>query len=347
MPNNSAAECPVPPSADPTATTSQNHPETNEAPTEVSSVDAVAGPSGLWNAMVNPLRFMPIEGVLWMQGEANSGSESGSLRYACELPKMISLWRNLWTPRLPGQPDATVFGVVQLAPFETAVSVAQLRWSQLAAMALPNVTVASAIDLFDAGSPCGNVHFRDKQPAAERIAATWRSILDHNTSLPPADPVATTATPATADGTVVVSIEPNSQRGIEFVSKPNQTTASGWENFELLVQSSASAEWRCGKADVLNPGTSGEVAAVQVQPSSPLGSGEQVVGVRYAWAPVPNGTFIMGAEFDGVASNGASRTFRRVASPFVLLPSTSSASAWVPMNFSLPIPGGNAPAGCE
>jgi hypothetical protein len=54
---------------------------------------------------------------------------------------------------------------------------AELRHAQLAALLLPSVGYASAMDLGDASSPFGNVHFRNKQAVARRAVAAALSIL--------------------------------------------------------------------------------------------------------------------------------------------------------------------------
>jgi len=134
--------------------------------------------SVLYNAMIYPLLPMRIRGVFWYQGENNVGQNT---YYQCAFPTMIQSWReNFALTR-----SALNFFFVQLAAYTQGgpygANLALLRQSQLAALALPNVGYASAIDLGDLGSPEGNIHPRDKQTVGVRLALAARAIAfnDH------------------------------------------------------------------------------------------------------------------------------------------------------------------------
>ena len=51
---------------------------------------------------------------------------------------------------------------------------------------IPNVGIANLIDLYDAGSPCGSVHIRNKTTVGERLAQAALA-LDYNVSAGSAD----------------------------------------------------------------------------------------------------------------------------------------------------------------
>jgi sialate O-acetylesterase len=53
------------------------------------------GPANLFNAMISPLIPLAIKGVIWYQGEFNSGYDSGR-EYATLFPRMITDWREHW-----------------------------------------------------------------------------------------------------------------------------------------------------------------------------------------------------------------------------------------------------------
>lgn len=127
----------------------------------------------LYNSMIAPFTVGPmaLTGATWYQGESNVGAAS---YYAVGFPAMIEGWRQtfknakLW------------FGFVQIASFgyshpygnpprpETAHSRAagDLRQAQLAALALDNVGMTTAVDTGD----WSNIHPPDKQNPSSRLA---------------------------------------------------------------------------------------------------------------------------------------------------------------------------------
>ncbi|MDE6528182.1 MAG: 9-O-acetylesterase, partial [Muribaculaceae bacterium] len=130
-----------------------------QRPSEVGSQNY---PTVLYNAMIHPLRVMPLKGVLWYQGCANVGRDR---QYEPLFKALISDWRNLWESELP-------FYFVQLAGFQTPKNVqpesawAYLRNAQAKALELPNTAMAVATDL---GNPA-DIHPADKQEVARRLA---------------------------------------------------------------------------------------------------------------------------------------------------------------------------------
>ena len=104
------------------------------------------GPSNLFNAMISPLIPLSIKGVIWYQGEFNSGG-SGK-EYATLFSRMITDWREKW-----GIGDFP-FVYVQLPNFEPvdpepSVEGNGWRWvreGQLKALNLPNTAMAVTIE---------------------------------------------------------------------------------------------------------------------------------------------------------------------------------------------------------
>ena len=137
--------------------------------------------SSLWNANVAPFTTGPtaFAGALWYQGESNAPPFPAYRRgyYACAIRAMISDWRL----KLDAG-DRMWFGVVQLAPFLSSASYgyAEVRSEQCAALALPNVTISTAMDWGDALSPWGTYHPRFKQPVATRLAAAALAVRYHH-----------------------------------------------------------------------------------------------------------------------------------------------------------------------
>lgn len=120
--------------------------------------------SVLYNGMIHPLAPYALSGVVWYQGESNTGKPG---EYGALLRKMTANWRALW------QRDDLPFCVVQLANHMEATEQPQesgwaaLREQQrLTASADPYGSLAVAIDLGEAS----DIHPLRKREVAERCA---------------------------------------------------------------------------------------------------------------------------------------------------------------------------------
>lgn len=131
-------------------------------PPKPSDPNSSSYPSVLYNAMLSPLRDMPVAGTIWYQGCANVGRAE---QYATLFKALIKDWRRLWGEKMP-------FYFVQLAGFQAQKAVqpesewADLRNAQSKALELDNTAMAVAIDL---GNPA-DIHPRNKQDVAHRLA---------------------------------------------------------------------------------------------------------------------------------------------------------------------------------
>jgi len=121
--------------------------------------------SQLWNAMIHPFIKMRFLGATWYQGEANAGNPTS---YACRFPAMIADWRKKFM-----LPDLSFF-FVQLAAYRADYSL--IRNAQMAALKLPKVGYAVAIDIGDPTSPFGDIHPRRKQEVGRRLALSCLNI---------------------------------------------------------------------------------------------------------------------------------------------------------------------------
>jgi sialate O-acetylesterase len=119
----------------------------------------------LYNRMIHPLEDFPVRGVLWYQGESNSGDASA---YRELFRSLIEDWR-----RRRGAADLP-FLFVQLAGYRAPAGEdwPLLRESQSAALALP---ATAQVVLLDAGDP-DDVHPRDKQVVGRRLALAARKV---------------------------------------------------------------------------------------------------------------------------------------------------------------------------
>jgi len=99
------------------------------------------------------------------------------------MTSMIEGWRSAWN-NPPALKNFT-FILHQLSAYAAPATVNALRWSQLGAATrfsgLPKVGVTVGIDLYDAGSPCGNVHIRNKTAVGERMALAAEALAYSST----------------------------------------------------------------------------------------------------------------------------------------------------------------------
>ena len=124
-------------------------------------------PSGLYNAMLAPLKGEDIEGVVWYQGESNTGRAGD---YAGLLKALISSWRSLF-----GKPDLP-FYIVELAAFEhseletaeTSGWVALQDAQRQVCEEVPGVYLIPNRDLGE----WNDIHPQDKKTLGQRLVKT-------------------------------------------------------------------------------------------------------------------------------------------------------------------------------
>lgn len=115
-----------------------------------------------YNAMIYPLRIMPIAGAIWYQGENNVGN---NVQYEPLFKGLINNWREIWGNNFP-------FYFVQLAGYQQPVEVqpgsqwAALRWAQQKALELDNTGMATAVDVGETD----DIHPKNKQEVARRLS---------------------------------------------------------------------------------------------------------------------------------------------------------------------------------
>ncbi|MCC6695043.1 MAG: 9-O-acetylesterase [Candidatus Hydrogenedentes bacterium] len=126
-------------------------------------------PGVLFNAMVAPMIPFAVKGVIWYQGESNTGRAG---EYAALFPAMIQDWRSRWAQ------DSLPFLFVQLAsigqgpPEPVDDNMSRLREAQTKALALPDTAMVVTIDI---GDPV-NGHPRNKQDVGRRLAAAAQRV---------------------------------------------------------------------------------------------------------------------------------------------------------------------------
>ncbi|WP_353070210.1 sialate O-acetylesterase [Tunturibacter empetritectus] len=136
-------------------------------------------PSALYNAMVAPFTPLPIKGVIWYQGEANSALNRAGL-YDRLFPTLIKDWRQHWAQgNFP-------FLYVQISAFASSPKEdwGELRDAQRKTLSLINTGMAVTIDIGNEH----NVHPANKQAVGERLSLLGRR-LAYNEDLTASGPL--------------------------------------------------------------------------------------------------------------------------------------------------------------
>jgi len=133
-------------------------------------INAQNQPAALYNAMVAPVTSYTIKGILWYQGESNTGIAG---EYAMIQPAMIADWRSKWKQnnlpflyvQLPG------FMEYNYLPSESQWAL--LRESQLKSLSVSNTAMVVAIDLGE----WNDIHPDNKKDVGERLALAAEKIV--------------------------------------------------------------------------------------------------------------------------------------------------------------------------
>jgi len=119
-------------------------------------------PAVLFNGMIAPLIPYGIKGVIWYQGESNSGKAK---EYRTLFPAMIADWRGRW-----GQGDFP-FLYVQVAPWGGMPP--EIREAQFLTLTkVKNSAMTVTTDVGDAD----DIHPRKKEPVGQRLALAARAL---------------------------------------------------------------------------------------------------------------------------------------------------------------------------
>ena len=149
--------------------TSSPVPVSPKAPANPSN--SVRSPSVLYNGMIAPLIPFGIRGVIWYQGEADTGE---AWLYQTSFPTMIANWRKDW-----GEGDFP-FLFVQLAPYlKRRESPSESAWAELreaqrlTAKRTANTGMAVIADIGEEKE----IQPRKKEPVGERLALLARKLV--------------------------------------------------------------------------------------------------------------------------------------------------------------------------
>ncbi|MDA0349717.1 MAG: sialate O-acetylesterase [Verrucomicrobia bacterium] len=131
-------------------------------------------PNILYNAMLYPVAPYAARGLVWYQGEANSGTLAHMRQYGETLPLWCKHLRELWgrdefhflAVMLPRYGRVAAGSPSESATAPNAYSWAWFREAQQQLLTLPHTGIANTIDLGDKK----NIHPKDKEPIGKRLA---------------------------------------------------------------------------------------------------------------------------------------------------------------------------------
>lgn len=218
---------------------------------------AATGLSTLYNGMIAPLGRYGLRGMLWYQGESNTGEGAA---YAARLRALRRDWRNTFGRDLPMLVvQLAGYGMPPTAPVESGW--AQVREAQRRVVEEDaHSGLVVAVDIGDAY----DIHPPNKQELGRRLARAARHVVYGERTLPPSGPVARSASRA-GEG-VRVAFD-------DITGALGATGAKGPIGFELC-----DAERRCEYADAALDGR-----AVVLRSAGDVRADR----VRYCWADGP------------------------------------------------------------
>lgn len=223
-------------------------------------------PTGLYNTMVAPAINYSLKGILWYQGESNSGKPE---EYQQLLPSLINDWRNKW------QQGSLPFLFVQLPNFmevrylPSESQWAQLRFGQLKSLSVPNTAMAVAID----AGEWNDIHPLEKKVVGERLALAARKLAYGNEKIVYSGPIYKSCI-----------IEADSMK-IEFDHVGSGLTTKGGGDLNYFAIAGADKKFVWAEARIKN----NHVVVWSSEIKDPI-------YVRYAWADNPEGANLYNIE---------------------------------------------------
>ena len=127
----------------------------------------------LFNGMVHPVIPYGTKGVIWYQGESNSGNRAAE--YAVQFEAMVRGWRKKW-----GKPDLP-FYMAQLAPFEKEGE-GRMWLTDAQRLAVKNIENTGLAILNDVGET-KDVHPKNKIDVGKRLAL-WALKHEYKVNVP-------------------------------------------------------------------------------------------------------------------------------------------------------------------
>lgn len=223
-------------------------------------------PGGLFNGMIAPLLKTQIKGVLWYQGESNTGRAN---EYESLLTTLISDWREHW------HQGTFPFLYVQLANFmqrsdqPVESNWAALRDAQRRVLKVQHTAMVVAIDVGE----WNDIHPLDKKTVGERLALTAEKLAYHDNKVVHMGPLLAS-----------YSIQKN-KIILTFNNTGSGLIAKGAQELRYFSIRSAEGKFVWAKATIQGK----KVTVWSDQVKNPI-------AVRYAWADNPEGANLYNRE---------------------------------------------------
>ncbi len=225
-----------------------------------------AGITTLYNGMIAPIGRYGVRGLLWYQGESNTGEPA---EYEALLGTLIADWRARFGAQLPFlNVQLAAYGQPSPTPMDSGW--AQVREAQrVHAKRDPRYGYVTTIDIGDRY----DIHPPNKQELGRRLARLARHLVYGETALPPTGP---TPVSANAEGNAIVL---RFEQVTGALQAFGAATATG---FELCEAAPKTCQW--AEARVVDGAIALRAANVAT-----------ATRVRYAWADYPIVNVIDGA----------------------------------------------------
>jgi sialate O-acetylesterase len=223
-------------------------------------------PLGLYNGMIAPLLNYSIKGVIWYQGESNTGKP---LEYQKLFTALIADWRQKWN-----QGDFP-FLYVQLANFMQAQDQpsesgwAMLREAQLKTLAVPNTGMAVITDIGE----WNDIHPLNKEDVGKRLALAAQKIAYGDKKVVYSGPIYKSMK---IEGNKII---------ITFTNIGGGLVAKGGDELKYFALAGADKKFLWAKTKI----EADKVVVWNDQLANP-------VYVRYAWADNPQGANLYNKE---------------------------------------------------
>jgi sialate O-acetylesterase len=223
-------------------------------------------PVQLYNTMIAPVSNYQIKGVLWYQGESNTGKAK---EYEKLLPILINNWRKTWKDSVLPFIYAQLPNYMEMQFVPSESQWAELREAQLKTLAVPNTAMAVTIDLGE----WNDIHPLNKKDVGLRIALAAEKMVYSEKDLVSSGPVYRS------------SVVENNRVIIDFTNVGNGLIAKGGE--ELAEFAIARADKKFVPAKAVIRGNQVIVSADGI---------DHPLYVRYAWADNPANANLYNAE---------------------------------------------------
>lgn len=226
-------------------------------------------PSTRFNGMIAPIIGFPIRGVLWYQGESNTGRQPPTPdRYGQSLAWLIEDWRQRWGD------DALPFYAAQIAGFDNQPRYDGKSWVRdqtRRATTTPHAGMAVTIDIGTAD----NVHPLNKIEVGERLAR-WALHHDYGVDVDAfSGPFVGNAT--IQDGRLVVAFD-HTDGGLAVGEKtPLEPPRFDDRPVPMLEVLTERADWVAVQARI-----EGDTIVIPLE-----GLSGRPIAVRYAWVNTP------------------------------------------------------------